>query len=40
MLSFIMGVCIGTVGGMLLMVIFVAGKKEESQRDTIYNNVS
>jgi len=33
MITFLVGLLIGSFGGMLLMAIFVAGKKEEAIRD-------
>lgn len=35
MITFLLGLLIGSFGGMLLMAIFVAGKKEGSIRDNI-----
>lgn len=35
MITFILGLLVGSFAGMMLMAIFVAGKKEASLRDEI-----
>lgn len=35
MITFILGLLIGSAAGMMLMAIFIAGKKEDSVRDNI-----
>ncbi len=39
MITFLMGLMIGTFVGMLIMVIFVAGKKEGALRDNVYYKI-